>query len=269
MSGNHIIRLKPWIEEERNYVALDFQFDPQVVAAVTAHGARLSAKSGHWLLDCSSETTGIYLQELRQQCTLVSCGAWPFNPERAIANQFRRKALSLTEVAKVLEASRNIKQRAMLSLLYSCGLRFTELVRIRMSDIKLHKQYLEIRAQRARLSRKLIVPESMVPVVRMYMDSYNPQVWLFEGAENGHQSMRGLKSILQQALTRAGLNVRANTLLLRNSLIVQLLLQGVDPGHVQLFVDGPASTLRISEQAPGNSMSARELIPKEKLITQK
>ena len=232
------IRLKPWEENDREYIAVDFRFDIEIIAPLLELGAELSPLSGHWLLPASLGNLRLILDKFGYPHTVLNCGVLPFNRERAMENKVKPKALTLKQISKVLLACRSTKERCLLSLMYSSGLRFAEVARIKLNDINFYRGSITIRADRGRQTRETILCQTSIPILNAYIDSYRPGEWLFEGAVNGHQSIRGLKQILKSAMQRAGISAEAHGLLLRNSLISHLMLQGTEPEIVCLMLNG-------------------------------
>lgn len=234
-----IIRLKPWEENGDQYIALDFSFDAEIVNLLVNIGAELSPQSGYWLLPASRGMVHAIAKNFEHRARVLNCGVLPFNQKKAKENRCRPRALSFDQVCQVLKACRSIKQRCLLTLMYSSGLRASEVARIRLNDLNFRRLSISIRSERGRDAREAVLAETSIPILNSYIDSYRPKEWLFEGAVNGHQSILGTKIILKQALIRAGIHIESHGLLLRNSLACHLLGQKVEPFVIQHILNGP------------------------------
>lgn len=234
-----IIRLKPWLENGSEYIALDFGFDAAIINQMIQIGAELSPLCGHWLLPVTRGMVHAIVKNFEHQAKVLNCGVLPFNQKKAAENKSRPRALSFDQVCLVLKACRSIKQRCLLTLMYSSGLRASEVARIRLNDLNFQRSSISIRSERGRDRREAVLAETSVPMLNNYIDNYRPKEWLFEGAVNGHQSILGTKIILKQALVRSGIHIESHGLLLRNSLACHLLAQKVEPVLVEHILNGP------------------------------
>jgi integrase len=239
MMTETIIRLKPWEENGRQHIALDFGFNAEIIMLLRKLGAELSPLCGHWLLPATGGMVHAIATNFDHRARILNCGVLPFNQKKATENRSQPKALSFEQVCQMLKVCRSIKQRCLLTLMYSSGLRASEVARIRLNDLNFHRSSISIHAQRGWNSREAVLAETSMPILNSYLQSYQPKEWLFEGAVNGHQSILGTKIILKQALVRAGIYIESHGLLLRNSLACHLLLQKVEPELIENILYGP------------------------------
>lgn len=247
--NSRVIRLKPWEENGSEHIAIDFRFDVGIIEVLTDLGARVSPISGYWLYPAAVGNVATLFNRLRYFGAVFNCGVKPFNKDQVAKNLSKPKALSFNEVCKMLQACRNVKQRCLLTIMYSSGLRAAEVVSLRLNDLNFNRGTITIRAARGRSTREAVLANTASPIVQTYLNSYRPTEWLFEGAVNGHQSIQGAKLIIKQALIRAGIYKACTGQTLRNSLITHLLLQNVDPYTVESILYGSV-----------NHKSSRELV---------
>mgnify|MGYP006288033891 CR=1 FL=1 len=237
--SNTVIRLKPWEEDGTEYIVVDFSFDAEIVFRLREMGARLSASSGYWLIPAAVGQVGLIYDVLKPVGPILNCGVIPFNRDRAQENKVRPKALSLKEVSDLLRFCRNLKQRCLLTLMYSAGLRAGEAAGLKVSDLNFEDGSIRIRAARGRPERESILTDTAVPMLKRYLEQYQPKQWLFEGPLRGHYSLRGAKLVLKQAATRAGIHKEICGQTLRHSFTAHMLLQGVNPVVIQSILNGP------------------------------
>ena len=142
--------------------------------------------------------------------------------------------LSKEEIKAILEAHGNIKHKAMLSMIYSCGLRRSELLRLKFSDIDSKRGIVIIRQSKGRKDRIAPLSLKILIMLREYYTAYKPKVWLFEGQNAGTQySEFSLQSVLKLALQKAGITKPVSLHWLRHSYATHLLESGTDLRYIQ------------------------------------
>lgn len=142
--------------------------------------------------------------------------------------------LSKEEIKLILNAHSNIKHKTMLSLIYSCGLRRSELLYLKPSDIDSKRGIVIIRQSKGKKDRIVPLSPKILEMLREYYHGYKPKVWLFEGQFSGEQySEKSLQSILKQALQKANIKKPATLHWLRHSYATHLLESGTDLRYIQ------------------------------------
>lgn len=142
--------------------------------------------------------------------------------------------LSKKEVKKILEAHSNTKHRCMLSMIYSCGLRRSELLSLKPADIDADRKLVLIRQGKGRKDRIAPLSPQILVMLRDYYKAYKPSVWLFEGRISGEQyDERSLAQVLKQALLKTGIKKPVSLHWLRHSYATHLLESGTDLRYIQ------------------------------------
>jgi integrase/recombinase XerD len=142
--------------------------------------------------------------------------------------------LSKEEVKSILNAHSNIKHKMMLSLIYSCGLRRSELLKLKANDIDSKRGIVIIRQSKGKKDRITPLSSKILVMLREYYTGYKPQTWLFEGQFTGMPySEKSLQSILKQALQKTGINKPVTLHWLRHSFATHLLESGTDLRYIQ------------------------------------
>jgi integrase/recombinase XerD len=142
--------------------------------------------------------------------------------------------LSKEEIKLILNAHSNIKHKAMLSLIYACGLRRSELLQLKPADIDAMRGIVMIRQAKGKKDRIAPLSEKILILLREYYTISKPKIWLFEGQNAGERySEQSLQSVLKQALHKVG-NTKPVTLhWLRHSYATHLLESGTDLRYIQ------------------------------------
>jgi integrase/recombinase XerD len=142
--------------------------------------------------------------------------------------------LSKEEIKQILNAPTNIKHKAMLSLIYACGLRRSELLNLKPNDIDSKRSVIIIRQAKGKKDRIAPLSEKILVMLREYYQSFKPSTWLFEGQEIGNQySEKSLESVLKQAIAKCKITKPVSLHWLRHSYATHLLENGTDLRFIQ------------------------------------
>lgn len=142
--------------------------------------------------------------------------------------------LSKEEVTAIIKSTANIKHQCMLSVIYSCGLRRSELLKMKPEHIQSERGLLLIKAAKGRKDRVVPLSAKILELLRSYYKIHRPTTWLFEGQHKGEQySERSLSEVLRQAATKAGIKKPVTLHWLRHSFATHLLESGVDIRYIQ------------------------------------
>lgn len=142
--------------------------------------------------------------------------------------------LSKNEVKSILEAPTNLKHRAMLSLIYACGLRRSELLNLTLKDILSDRNLLFIRQSKGKKDRVVPISIKLIEMLREYYKAFKPKTWLFEGQEVGKKySERSIQLVLNQAVEKAKIVKPVSLHWLRHSYATHLLESGTDLRYIQ------------------------------------
>ncbi len=142
--------------------------------------------------------------------------------------------LSKEEVKLILNAHNNIKHKAMLSLIYSCGLRRSELLSLKIKDIDSKRGLIIVRKAKGKKDRVVPLSEKILVLLRDYFVACKPKDWLFEGQSGkGQYDERSLANVLKQALEKSKITKPVSLHWLRHSYATHLLENGTDLRYIQ------------------------------------
>ncbi|MES2679404.1 MAG: tyrosine-type recombinase/integrase [Bacteroidota bacterium] len=151
--------------------------------------------------------------------------------------------LSKEEVKSILTAHNNVKHRAMLSLIYSCGLRRSELLNLKLNDIDSKRGLVIIRQAKGKKDRVAPLSEKMLALLRDYFIACKPRVWLFEGqSTNGPYDESSLAAVLKMAVEKSKITKHVTLHWLRHSYATHLLEGGTDLRYIQEILGHSRST---------------------------
>jgi integrase/recombinase XerD len=142
--------------------------------------------------------------------------------------------LSKEEVQQLLKALKNRKHLAMLVLIYACGLRLGEVLKLLPTDIDAKRCVLIIRQAKGRKERIATLPEMIVDMLRGYYKEYRPSKWLFESQQPEEPyAERSIELVFKKALRQSGVKRPATLHWLRHSYATHLLEGGTDLRYIQ------------------------------------
>jgi site-specific recombinase XerD len=155
--------------------------------------------------------------------------------------------LSAEETSRVLSAISNPKHRAILMTAYAAGLRVSEVVRLKVSDIDSQRMVISVRQGKGGKDRSVMLSAQLLTVLRDYARQVRPRDWLFPGMTT-HQPLttRSVQKVCERACQAAGITKHVTVHTLRHSFATHLLEAGTDLRVIQtLLGHGKLSTTAI------------------------
>ncbi len=144
------------------------------------------------------------------------------------------KVISKEDVARIINVTGNLKHRAMLSLLYSCGLRRGELLDLRITDIDSRRNVVNIRRAKGDKDRQVPLSPKILEMLRKYFKEYRPITWLFEGEKpDTPYSAESLHKVFTVAKRKAGIIIPFKLHGLRHCYATHLMEAGVSLRYIQ------------------------------------
>ena len=144
------------------------------------------------------------------------------------------KVLPKEMVKELLEGIPNLKHKAALSVVYGLGLRRSELINIKLTDIDSKAKTVVLRHAKGQKDRVLPLPNNLLRLLRNYYKSYKPKIWLIEGDKEGKPySATSLQNIFKKYLARVSKNNTFTLHSLRHSYATHILDAGTDIRFIQ------------------------------------
>ena len=145
--------------------------------------------------------------------------------------------LSKTEIAEILRLERNPKHRLLLMLVYSSGLRVSEVVSLQKEHIDLSRKVIYIMQSKGRKDRYTLLSEKAAAFISEYYAFFDIHTWLFPGQNSSrHLTIRSAQQIFEKALHRADINKKISIHGLRHSFATHLLESGTDIRYIQTLL---------------------------------
>jgi integrase/recombinase XerD len=177
----------------------------------------------------------------RNTCTLALCSLklfyqqtlkrdWPvLDFVRPARDRKLPVVLSVEEVQRILGCVRRARYRVCLSLIYACGLRLLEGVRLPVADVDGARMVIHVRHGKGGQDRYVPLPRRTLELLREYWSCHRDPVWLFPGMTPGGGPMcaTGVQRAFKAALAESGIHKQASVHTLRHSWATHLLEAGV------------------------------------------
>ena len=145
--------------------------------------------------------------------------------------------LDKSDVRRIIEAASHLKQKAMLMLTYSAGLRARETTRLRITDIDSKRMLIRVEQGKGNKDRYTLLSQVALITLREYWKKYKPKVWLFPGANpENYVSVSYIQVGFKRAKKKAGITKPATCHTLRHSFATDLLEAGVDLHTIQVLL---------------------------------
>ncbi|MFZ1991898.1 MAG: site-specific integrase [Alphaproteobacteria bacterium] len=145
--------------------------------------------------------------------------------------------LERDEVQSLFEATYSLKQRVMLMVTYSAGLRASETARLKITDIDSSRMLIRVDQGKGKKDRYTLLSQVALETLREYWKEYHPKHWLFPGEKPENWiSVSTVQEAFKRAKKKAGITKPASCHTLRHSFATHLLEAGADIHHIQLLL---------------------------------
>jgi len=137
--------------------------------------------------------------------------------------------LNRHELKELFAAPKLLKQRIVLALIYSAGLRGQEVINLKISDIDFERMTIHIRQSKFKKDRIVPLSKAMASGLQKYLKAENPYIWMFNGKEpDGRYSVRGLSWVMRESIKKTSITKEVNLHTLRHTYATHLLEQGLN-----------------------------------------
>ena len=138
--------------------------------------------------------------------------------------------MSAEEIKTLIDSVTNIKHRTIIMLLYSSGMRLSEIADLKITDIDSKLMRIKIVQGKGAKDRFTILSQQVLLELRAYYLIYKPKEYLFNGDRPGKRyGMRSIQHMVQKALIKIGLNSKNYSVhTIRHSFATHLVDNGTD-----------------------------------------
>jgi site-specific recombinase XerD len=172
--------------------------------------------------------------------------------------------LSVEEVARLLDAAPGLKYKAALSVAYGAGLRATEVISLKVSDIDSKRMIIRVEQGKGGKDRHVMLSPHLLDLLRSWWKAARPLGWLFPGRDPAQpMTPRQLNRACHAAAQMAQINKRVSLHTLRHSFATHLLEQNTDVRVIQVLLghsklDTTALYTRVATKTISEVMSPLE-----------
>jgi len=228
---------------------------PKTIEGYGRHLAAIALHFGRSPLELDAEDVQEYLYELQKRSKtpcqtyfkhtvyslrfLLKSEGLPYEHLLLPSIQKEKKlpvVLSKEEMWRLLSASKYLKHRMLIGILYGCGLRCFEVCNVRLRDLDFDRKVLHVVQGKGKKDRYLPLSEHLIRGLKVYIDAEKPQTWLFngtpeigsDGAFDCRYSKRAVQWAVKQTARQAGIRKDVHVHTLRHTFATHLLEDGLD-----------------------------------------
>lgn len=137
--------------------------------------------------------------------------------------------LNRSELKELFAVPKLLKQRIVLSLIYSAGLRGQEVINLKIADVDFERMTIHIRQTKYNKDRILPLSPTMAIGLKKYLAAENPHIWLFNGKDaSGKYSVKGLSWVMRESLKKTSIKKEVSLHSLRHTYATHLLEEGTN-----------------------------------------
>ncbi|EAZ94826.1 putative tyrosine recombinase [Flavobacteria bacterium BAL38] len=145
--------------------------------------------------------------------------------------------LTMEECLLIFKVVDNPKHKLLLLIGYGAGLRVSEIVSLKWSDILFEEHKIHVKNAKGKKDRMVMLPYSIVSSLQLYRELYKGKLYVFEGQFAGEPYSTGsVQQVMRTALKLSGLEKKATVHTLRHSFATHLLENGTDIRYIQQFL---------------------------------
>jgi integrase/recombinase XerD len=141
--------------------------------------------------------------------------------------------LSEEEIVSIFKNCSNLKHKAILMVIYSAGLRISEVINLKIKDIDSNRMQIRIDQAKNKKDRYTILSIKTLTVLRNYFKAYKPKEFLFEGQFGGPYSTRSIQAFFHEICQKSGITKKVTVHTLRHSFATHLLENGTNLRYIQ------------------------------------
>lgn len=141
--------------------------------------------------------------------------------------------LSQGEVQRMFDVCENLKHKVILALLYSCGLRVSELINLKWANIDRSRMIINILQAKGGKDRQVMLAPELLPLLEKYYYEYKSVEYILNRQSSVQYSDRSVGEVMKQLAAKAGINKRVYTHLIRHNCFTHMVENGTDINLIQ------------------------------------
>lgn len=141
--------------------------------------------------------------------------------------------LSKEEIAAMIKSTENKKHKCLIAVIYSCGLRRSEAINLKIEEIDLERMQVKIRGAKGRKDRYVPLAGKTLVYLNEYCKNDEPKMFVFEVKPGRKYSATSVYNVIKKTAKDAGIRKRVYPHILRHSFATHNLEQGMDLRFIQ------------------------------------
>lgn len=141
--------------------------------------------------------------------------------------------LSQDEVQRMFDVCQNLKHKVILALLYSCGMRVSELINLQWKHIDRSRMIINIIAGKGKKDRQVMLPEVIIPLLEKYWKTYKTKKFVLSGQFSERYSATSVNQVVKQVAKKAEIKKRVWTHQMRHNCFTHMVENGTDINLIQ------------------------------------
>jgi site-specific recombinase XerD len=141
--------------------------------------------------------------------------------------------LSQDEIQRMFDVCENKKHKAIFAILYSCGLRVSELINLKWAHIDRSRGIINIICGKGKKDRQVMLPNELIPILESYWEEYKPKEYVLNGQFGLQYSERSVGQVIKQLAAKAGIKKEVWTHLIRHCTFTHMVEGGTDINLIQ------------------------------------
>ncbi|MCF8226717.1 MAG: site-specific integrase [Bacteroidales bacterium] len=141
--------------------------------------------------------------------------------------------ISQIEIKRMIEVTTNIKHKIIIQLLYSGGLRRSELINLRIEDIDSNRMLIKVKGAKGKKDRYTQLSNNVLHDLQKYYKQYKPKKYIIEGLGGNQYSATSVANVVKESARLAGIKKRVTPHMLRHSFATHHLESGTDLRYIQ------------------------------------
>jgi len=199
-------------------------------------------------LNCAYSAFKLYFEK-------ILCRRFFTHIPRAKSSKTLPETLTKEEVKKILGTIQNVKHKLLLGLMYSSGLRVSEVVNCKVKDLDFEGKLMRVRLAKGAKDRTTILSEKVCAVLQKYVKNKNTADYVFESDRGGKLTERTAQKVFTDALQKSGIKKPATCHSLRHSFATHLLEAGTSIRYIQeLLGHARLETTQIYTKVANNNL---------------
>lgn len=151
------------------------------------------------------------------------------------ANKKLPIVLSKDEIQRMFDVCKNLKHKVILALLYSTGIRVSELINLKWENIDRSRGIINIIAGKGNKDRQVMLSKDIIPLLESYYREYKTKTFVLAGQFSDKYSSKSVLEVMHQLSEKANINKNVYTHLIRHCSFTHLVEAGIDINHIQLL----------------------------------